>query len=138
MNPEQFLQTIYLGDRGCKAVMIDSYNQRVAIQVDVISRLRPGAKTWDFYSDEDIKDGWLVFTDVRSVRFEPSGPLPNDLINDVSVKAFDSSGSQPGYFFELSIGSVDDTGNSTEVLVKIEAGDVHLKDPAKPGVEITS
>ena len=108
MNPEQLLQSIYLGDRGCKSVMIDSCNQRVAIQVDVISRRRPSAKTWDFYSDQDIKDGWLVFTDVRSVRFEPSGPLPNDLINDFSVKTLDSSGNQPGYFFELSIGSVDD------------------------------
>lgn len=138
MRPEELLQTIYLGDRGCKAVLIDSWNQRVAIQATVISRLKPGAKTWDFYTDADIKDGWLVFSDVRSVRIEPSGPLPNDLINEVSVKPIDSPERQPAYLFELSIDSVDDTGNRTEVFVRIEAGRVHLEDPAKPGVEITA
>lgn len=84
MNP--VLKSVYLGDRACKAVLIDSWRKRVAIQVDVISRLQPGAKTWDFYTDEDIKDGWLVFTGIRSVRLEPAGPLPNDLINQVSVR----------------------------------------------------
>ena len=140
MNPEQLLQTIYLGDQACKKVLIDSWNRRVAIQATVISRLRPGAKTWDFYSDADITDGWLVFSDVDSVRFEPSGPLPNDLINDISVKPLDSQGGEPAYLFEISIGSgsVHATGKWTEVLVRIEASRLHLEDPAKPGVEITS
>jgi len=31
-----------------------------------------------------------------------------------------------------------DGGNSTEVLIQIEAGRVHLEDPAKSGVEITA
>jgi hypothetical protein len=138
MNPEQLLQSIYLGDRACKAVLIDSWKKRVAIQVDVISRLKPGAKTWEFYTDADITDGWLVFSDVRSVRFEPAGPLPNDLINEVSVKPTDSPEGQPAYLFELSIGSVDDSGNSTEVFVRVEASGLHLEDPSKPGVEITA
>ena len=76
VNSEEFLRTIYLGDRACKALLIDSWKQRVAIQVDSISRLRPGSKTWDFYAEGDIDDGWLVFSGVRSLRFEPSGPLP--------------------------------------------------------------
>lgn len=138
MNPEQFLKSVYLGDRACKAVLIDSWRKRVAIQVDVISRLKPGAKTWDFYTDADIKDGWLVFTGVHSLRLEPVGPLPNDLINDVSVKPIDLPQSQPAYFFELSISSVDDKGSSTEVVVRIEACGVHLEDPANPDVEITA
>jgi hypothetical protein len=138
MNADRFLKSIYLGDRACKALLIDSWKMRVAIQVDVISRLKPGTKTWDFYNEADIKDGWLVFTDVQSLRFEPAGPLPNDLINNVSVKSIDSTAVRPGFHFELSIGSVDDKGNSTEVFVRIEASRVHLEDPAKPGVEITS
>ena len=138
MNPEQLLKSVYLGDRACKAMLIDSWRKRVAIQVDVISRLKAGAKTWDFYTDADIKDGWLVFTDVRSVRLEPTGPLPNDLINNVSVKPTDSPRIQPSYLFELSIGSVDNSGKSTEVIVRVEASGLHLEDPAKPGVEITA
>lgn len=138
MNPEQFLKSIYLGDRACKTLLIESWKKQVAIQVDVISRLKPGSETWDFYTDADIEDGWVVFTDVRSVRFEPTGPLPNDLINDVSVKAINSPGSHPSYLFELSISSVDDWGNSTEVFVRVEASGLHLEDPTMPGVEITA
>ena len=137
-NPNEFLESIYLGDRACKALLIDSWNQRVAIQVTVISRVRPGTKTWNFYTDADIKDGWIVFSDVRSLRFEPAGPLPNDHIEIVSVQLIDVVREKGWWLFELSTGSVDETGHSTEVLVRIEASRVHLEDPQKPGVEITS
>ena len=138
MDPKEFLASIYLGDRACKALLIDSWNNRVAIQVNVISRVRPGAKTWDFYTGGDIKDGWLVFSDVRSLRFEPSGPIPNDFINDLSVQLIDLDEGKRSCLFELSISSVDEFGNSTEVLVRIEASRIHLEDPQKPGVEITT
>lgn len=134
MNPEQFLKSVYLGDRACKAILIDSWRKRVSIQIDSISRLRPGAKTWDFYTDADIADGWLVFREVRGIYCEPQGLLPNDFIEIVSVKVVDSS----AWLFELSIGSVDEHGNSTEVRVRIEASGVHLEDPAKPEIEIRS
>jgi hypothetical protein len=136
MNPKQILDSIYLGDRACKAVLIESWRRRVAIQVDVISRLKPGTEVWDFYADADIKDGWLVFTDVRNIRFEPAGPLPNDLINDVSVEALDSIGGQSSYLFALSVGSVDDRGYSTELVIHIEASGLHLQDPSRSGIEI--
>lgn len=136
MNPEILLKSIYLGDRACKAVLIDSWNQRIAIQATVISRLRPGTNTWDYYTDADITNGWLVFSDVRSVQFEPPGPVPNDLINNVSVKPIESSGCQSCYLFEVSIASVDATGGRTEVCVRITAGRLHLEDPANPSVEI--
>ena len=95
-------------------------------------------KTWDFYTDADIKDGWIVFSDVRSLRFEPAGPLPNDFINDWSVQVIDLGAEKRRWLFELSISSVDESGNSTEVLVRIEASRIHLEDPQKPGVEITT
>ena len=137
MNPEQFLQSVYLGDRACKAILIDSWKRRVAIQVDCISRLKPGSQTWDFYTDADINDGWLVFTGVSSVRLTPSGPLPNDFIEVVSVERFERPGEQPVYQFELSAGSGDEGGNLTELRIEIEASWVHLEDPARPGVEIS-
>jgi hypothetical protein len=43
-----FLKSIYLGDRGCKALLLDAWRERVAIQVDTISRTRPGTDIWDF------------------------------------------------------------------------------------------
>lgn len=136
MNPENLLKSIYLGDRTCKALLIDSWNQRVEIQVDIISRLRPGTQAWDFYAERDIKDGRLVFRDVRNIRFEPSGPLPNDYIIDVSVSEIGAPGDSVNYAFGISVGSVDSAGNSTEVHLRIEASGLHLEDPLNPGVEI--
>lgn len=138
MTPEQLLQTIYLGDRGCKAVLIDSWTKEVQIHVTVISFLKPGATTWDFNTDADIPDGRLVFTNVRRISFEPSGPLPNDFINDITVTNLESDDGPSVYLFELSISSVDDVGNSTEVVIKIEASGLHVEDPKRPGVEIYS
>ena len=129
MNPEQFLQSIYLGDRACKAVHIESLRRQIAIQVDVISLLNPGTKTWWFFSEADIPNGWLVFGDVRAVRFEPAGPVPNDLINSISVKLLDPCEDSPKYLFELSIDSVDSIGIHTEVLLQIEASSLHIEDP---------
>lgn len=138
MTPEQLLQTIYLGDRGCKSVLIDSWNHRVAIQVTVISFVKPGAKTWEFDNAGDISNGLLVFSNVSRIRFDPSGPVPNDFINHISVKEMESATGERTYLFELSIGSVDGAGNSTEVLIEIAAKSIHLEDPERPGVEITS
>ena len=135
MKPEHLLQSIYLGDRACKAVVIDSWKERVAIQIDVISRLKPGTTTWDYYTGADITDGWLIFSGVRRFLLEPGGPLPNDLVNGFSVRGLDST-EKPMYLFELSIGSVDSVGHSTEVLVRIEASRFHLEDPSRPGTEI--
>ena len=39
MNPTEFLKSIYLGDRACKALLIDSWKKRMAIQVNVVSDL---------------------------------------------------------------------------------------------------
>jgi hypothetical protein len=136
MDPEDFIKTIYLGDRACKALLIESWNKRVAVQIDVISRLKANTDSWDFYTDEDIKDGWLVFSGVRAIQFVPSGPLPNDYVNDFSVTRLERSQGQTLYAFELSIGSVGEEGIGTEVLVTIEADDVHLEDPTRPGETI--
>jgi hypothetical protein len=132
-SPESLLQSIYLGDRACKGISINTWARRVAIQVDVISRLKPGSNAWDFYSDGDIQDGLLVFVDVCSVRFDPSGPLPNDLINSISVETIPGGAIR---LFEVSIGSIDGAGGTTEVRVLIEATSVHLEDPKRPGLEI--
>jgi hypothetical protein len=133
-TPEELLRTIYLGDRSCKAILVDGWAKRVAVQIDVISRIRSSSGNWDYYQAEDIVDGSLVFTGVRSVRWDPVGPLPNDLINEVRVVDFHEI--QSGmrlYDFSLSIGSVNDSGDSQEVILQIRAEGMHLEDPKRPG-----
>lgn len=130
----EFIKTIYLGDRGCKSLLIDGWNGLLKIQVTCISRVR-GA-TWNYYTDEDIQDGYLVFAGLQSVSFSPAGAIPNDLINEIKVEHLEESGNK--YSVILSIDSVDDLGRHTEVTVKLVASEAFLEDPRSPGVRITS
>jgi hypothetical protein len=134
LTPDELLKTIYLGDRSCKAILIDGWAKRVALQVDVISRIRSSSGNWEFYAAEDIPDGLLVFTGVRSVRWTPDGPVPNDLINEIRMVDFHQleSGTRL-YDFSLFIGSVNDNGESQEVEVQIRAEGFHLEDPRRAG-----
>src|SRR5260370_11417121 len=90
MTPIDFLNTIYLGDRGCKSVLIDGWQDRVLIQVTSISRIRSASGQWEFYTDEDIENGLLVFKGVHSIEFQPPGLVPNDSINSLDVELLSS------------------------------------------------
>jgi len=132
MHATEFLKTIYLGDRACKSVTLDGWNKRVVIEVDEISRVGSESGSWDFYNDENIVDGRLVFSEVRSVRFDPAGSLPNDYISSLEATPLSE-----GYFrFEFTAASVDASAESKEVSVIIEAKRLHLEDPTAPGVVI--
>jgi len=139
MTPSEFLKTIYLGDRSCKGIYIEGQSDRVSVHVDVISRIRSASGNWDYYVEEDLTDGRLVFTGVKAIRLEPSGPVPNDLINAIEVADVRRvpSGEQVT-IFSLSISSVDKAGISTEVKIEIEAKGVHLEHAGKPGEAICS
>lgn len=137
MTPTELLKTIYLGDRACRSICVNGWNKQVVIQVDTISRIRDATGAWNYYTSEDIPGGQLVFGDVEAVRFDPGGPLPNDLVNALTASLIvDSTRSKPLYTFVISISSVDDVGTSTEVVIEIKAGDLHLLDPRAPATPI--
>jgi hypothetical protein len=136
----EFVKTLYLGDRACKSILIDGWCRRVCVQVDEISRIRHGDGEWHFYTEEDIKDGLIVFSGVKTVSFTPPGPIPNDYIVDFSVARADDSGegaAEGKFVFTFSIGSVCDANPPQEVVLRIVASDVHLEDPCRPGLVIT-
>lgn len=135
LTPAEFLRTVYVGDRACKAIRIESWKEQVVLEVDQISRIRSPSGGWEFYTAEDISDGRIVFTGVEAIHFEPSGPLPNDLINEISVRPA-SSEPDNRWVFEASISAIAPDGSSTEVTVQIIGSDVHLEDPARCDIRI--
>jgi hypothetical protein len=134
-TPDIFLHSVYFGDRACKSIYIDCWKREVHIEIDQISRIRDPTGRWNFYADEDIVDGRLVFTSVKSVRFDPGGPIPNDYINEVS--ALPSATGDGAWVFKIFIDSTG-TDGTVEVLMEVIAADVHLEDPKHPGVKIRS
>jgi hypothetical protein len=132
MQIRELIKTIYLGDRYCKKIIIDSDQNKILIQIDNISRIRSKSGEWNFYTDEDIIDGYIVFNNVKSISFYPSGFIPNDLINIFEIK----KRSDDNFNFFLSIDSVDKNGNHTDVELNIISEGFHLEDPKKPGIII--
>lgn len=128
----RLLQTIYLGDRACKGFCVDSWESKLLIKVDQISRVRSSSGIWDFYSDEDIHDGYIAFTGLERLTLDPTGLVPNDTIEELNLLPYGGTGS---YRFELVAGHMSD-GESAIVRMGIWANGIHLIDPVKPGVEI--
>ena len=129
MKPAEFVKTIYLGDRACKGIFIDAWEERIEVWIDEISRVR--GESWNFYADEDIPDGRIVFSGVRSLRFDPPGPIPNDYIDSLSVVEGDE-----GPLFTLSVASGGTGSVSAQVAIEIGASGIHLEDPRRPGEQI--
>jgi len=135
-TPDEFLKSVYLGDRACKAIGIDCWQKELYIEVNQISRIRRPDGVWNFYSDEDIVNGRVVFTGVESISLTPSGPLPNDAINGIDVQRASSQVGDAAWIFLVSINSVSEDGTNTEVVLRIIGVDVHLEDPLREGAKI--
>lgn len=132
MTPAEFLRTLYLGDRALKAIILDSWNTVVRLQINCISRIRSESGTWDYYTEEDITDGFLVFTGVKSFKLRNEGYLPNDSINSLDIVGHRGD----AVLIEMSVGSVQDDGQYHETSILIECLSLHLQDPSRTEGEI--
>lgn len=115
-NPIELLDAIYLGDRCIKKIVIDGWNKIVKIQIDNISIIQEGHKTWNYYCDEDIEDGYIVFKCVKSIKIVPLGSIADDYI--VSFKIVRLSDDSL-YVANMSVGGTCPDGHQCEVTIDI-------------------
>lgn len=127
MNVEQFMKTIYLGDRFLKEIVIDSYNKEIKLKINVISRIRNSEGVWNYYNNENIQDGYIIFSDAQKFSLEPGGVIPNDEINDWECRELEKG------VFEILfyIGSYNFENEYKEVKVSLHTKQVCLEDPDK-------
>lgn len=127
----QFFRSIYLGDRACAGLRIDSTRDEVRVVIDEISRVRSADGRWNYYNDENIINGCIVFGNVQSVSFNMTGLLPNDYVELLGVR--EASG---GLQFQLELGCVGADALTRSFVLEVTASDVYLEDPNRPGAKI--
>lgn len=133
MDIPNFLETIYYGDRGCAAVVIDSWKQEIKIQVaPSLSRVRGPA--WNFYTAEDLENGFIVFEGVTSFALTPSGPLPEGFIWDITAEPV--PGAPEKFLVTVFTDGLDEHGESTSVELRLHATSMALEDPRRSGERI--
>ena len=135
MTPLELMATIYLGDRACKAIIIESWQNRVLVQVDCLSRIRDPSGRWNFYTDEDIEDAYIVLTGVNSVALEPPGRVPDDYFLDWRAEIAKST-PESSYRVIFDVASSGEMGPAGNVVLTVIATGMHLEDPKRPGKEI--
>ena len=119
---KKFLSSIYLGDRFCENVTVE--NHKISFQINLISRLKRGTKEWNYYSEEDIEHGHLVFDEV--IDYTPiSIPFFNDEIYAIEV----TEKVQEIYTFIIKGCHVSDTGISTDQKLQIRAKKCYIYNP---------
>jgi hypothetical protein len=117
MNPVELLKTIYLGDRSIKKIVIDGWNEKVAIQCDLISKIPPNESSWEFYDGEDIENGFLIFNHVNSIRILPIGAIADDYISSINIIPIDD---KQLFLASIFVGGYNCQKNRCEVKIEIE------------------
>ncbi|WP_104663382.1 DUF6258 family protein [Ensifer adhaerens] len=130
MKPDEFLGTLYLGDRGCKAVLLDGLKNEVKIQIDLISRKR--SEHWNFYSAEDVEDGYLVFEGVDHFSFDPPGRIPNEDIGEIKFLGYEGD----RFTIVIELGAGDDTADYGFIQTTIRAKSVAIEKPGEEDARI--
>ena len=121
-DPLKFLKTIYLGDRGVIGISMDSDNGIIKIHIDCISRIR--GENWNYYTDEDLENGAIVFIGCKKFFFDTNGVLPGDFIEIESLEQL--ADNEYSIVFDVSSYSFDEK-RLVPAKLKIIFQSVHLE-----------
>lgn len=132
MNIERFIESIYLGDRFCTKLVFNGSKNQVELHINLISRIRSESGDWNFYSDEDIINGAIVFNGIRSIGIGKLDLLPNDQIDRIHVKKKENG----FYEFIIEMSHVDHDAITHDLTMCLEAEGAYLMNPLLPDIKI--
>lgn len=132
MNVEQFIKSLYLGDRFCTKLIFDGDKNQVELHINLISRVRSESGEWNFYSDEDIENGAIVFAGIKSIDLGDLKMLPNDQLYNIDVKNL----SNDLYEFVIETSHVDQDAMTHDLTIRLVAEGAFLMNPLMPEVKI--
>lgn len=118
----KLLNSLYLGDRYCEKVEIS--DKKIIFQINCISRLKPGTNTWNYYTDEDIEHGCLVFDEVKEYRLTSDLPFNEDIYEITVLDKEDDI-----YTFLVQGSNLSDDLISTDIEMTIHAKKFYIYNP---------
>jgi len=132
MNVKSLIKSVYLGDRYCTKIIFDGEKDQVEVHVNLISRVRSTSGEWNFYSDEDIENGAIVFEGIKDINMGNMCMIPNDQIYNIDVKGMENG------LFEVVIETshVDKDANTHDLSMRLIVENAYLYNPALPKVKI--
>lgn len=131
MLKENLFESIYLGDRFCKKIIIDNELDLIKLEINCISRIRSEDGMWNFYNEENIENGFIVFAEVKEFNFIPNGLITNDAIK---LKELIKIGDN--YISKIIFETYNAEYNCSIVELEIVSEDVFLENPLLPGIKI--
>lgn len=111
---KKLLNTIYLGDSFCEEIKIEQ--KKISIQIDCISRLKSGTEKWDYYNEENIEHGCLVFDEVINYSINSNLNINDEIYEIELVEKRDDI-----YYFKVVGCNISNDAISTDIEMQIEA-----------------
>lgn len=124
IDAQELIGSVYLGDRACTGISIDSWESKIHIRTDSVL-IKKKYEELKEIPELDVPNGQLVLENVTYFSMEPKGFIPNDYINELNV-TYESLSDL--LIFNLSISSVNEKGLSTEVILEIHADNISICD----------
>lgn len=117
---------IYLGDRVIKKIEFDLWEKEIRIQINLISRLAHDTTEWNFYNNEDLENGYFVFSDIDYFNITPGGSIPDDYIismitNKINREYFESTIAVIGQIPNTHNGNIDNVGEC-QIFIRYKNG----------------
>lgn len=131
-----FFDNIYLGDTGCRSILIDFWKGSICIATTGIRYNLQDRDTWTY--EKSIENGCLIFSGVVSYCIEPQGVFANDYIEDFYISKIENDTIGLLYTVVFKIGYTSDGNEGDGMMeISIQCRDAWMEDPLLPGVPIT-